>query len=98
LNWTLVQTHLTSLIAAAKTVVNDAIAGVLREVARRVFKIDISMSVTGRTQRSVQMATGERLEEHVIFHLKVGQPAIVFVIKMKLVQDGRQQTRNDRRL
>uniref|UniRef100_A0A914W7X3 guanylate cyclase n=1 Tax=Plectus sambesii TaxID=2011161 RepID=A0A914W7X3_9BILA len=46
------------------------VKGVLREVAKRVFKMDIALSVTGRTQRSVQMATGERLEEHVIFHLK----------------------------
>ncbi|VDM25484.1 unnamed protein product, partial [Toxocara canis] len=47
------------------------VKGVLREIARRVFNIEISMSVTGRTQRSVQMSTGERLEEHVIFLIKV---------------------------
>ncbi|TMS35786.1 hypothetical protein L596_003109 [Steinernema carpocapsae] len=46
------------------------VKGVLREVARRVFKMDITLSVTGRTQRSVQMTTGERIEEHVIFHIK----------------------------
>ncbi|RCN39620.1 heme NO binding protein [Ancylostoma caninum] len=46
------------------------VRGVLREVARRVFNIDISLNITGRTQRSVQMATGERTEEHVIFLIK----------------------------
>ncbi|EPB69066.1 heme NO binding protein, partial [Ancylostoma ceylanicum] len=47
------------------------VRGVLREVARRVFNIDISLTITGRTQRSVQMASGERTEEHVIFLVKV---------------------------
>ncbi|EYC06642.1 hypothetical protein Y032_0074g814 [Ancylostoma ceylanicum] len=46
------------------------VRGVLREVARRVFNIDISLTITGRTQRSVQMASGERTEEHVIFLVK----------------------------
>ncbi|EFO98139.1 CRE-GCY-36 protein [Caenorhabditis remanei] len=46
------------------------VKGVLREAAKRVFKLDVSMSITGRTQRSVQMATGERIEEHVIFLIK----------------------------
>uniref|UniRef100_A0A183GW58 guanylate cyclase n=1 Tax=Heligmosomoides polygyrus TaxID=6339 RepID=A0A183GW58_HELPZ len=46
------------------------VRGVLREVARRVFNIEISLSVTGRTQRSVQMVSGERIEEHVIFLIK----------------------------
>uniref|UniRef100_A0AC35U354 Guanylate cyclase n=1 Tax=Rhabditophanes sp. KR3021 TaxID=114890 RepID=A0AC35U354_9BILA len=41
------------------------VKGVLREVAKRVFKTDIVVTVTGRTQRSVQMSTGERIEEHV---------------------------------
>ncbi|PIO57177.1 heme NO binding protein, partial [Teladorsagia circumcincta] len=31
------------------------VRGVLREVARRIFNIDITLSVTGRTQRTVQM-------------------------------------------
>ncbi|KJH48950.1 heme NO binding associated [Dictyocaulus viviparus] len=46
------------------------VKGVLNEVARRVFNIEISLAITGRTQRSVQMATGERIEEHVIFLIK----------------------------
>ncbi|EYC18642.1 hypothetical protein Y032_0027g1630 [Ancylostoma ceylanicum] len=49
------------------------VKGVLREVARRVFNIDINLTITGRTQRSVQMATGERIEEHVIFLVKTLQ-------------------------
>ncbi|KHJ95634.1 heme NO binding protein [Oesophagostomum dentatum] len=40
------------------------VKGVLREAAKRVFKLDIAMTITGRTQRSVQMTTGERIEEH----------------------------------
>ena len=47
-------------------------AGVLREVAQRVFKLDINLTITGRTQRSVQMSTGmDRVEEHVIFLIEV---------------------------
>ncbi|CAI4229274.1 unnamed protein product [Auanema sp. JU1783] len=48
------------------------VKGVIREAAKRVFKIDVSLTITGRTQRSVQMATGERIEEHVVFEIKVG--------------------------
>ncbi|KAF8373001.1 hypothetical protein PRIPAC_79430 [Pristionchus pacificus] len=47
------------------------VKGVIREVARRVFEIDVSLSITGRTQRSVQMNIGERIEEHVIFQIKL---------------------------
>ncbi|CAI4221978.1 unnamed protein product [Auanema sp. JU1783] len=47
------------------------VRGVLKEVAKRVFNIEIAMQINGRTQRSVQMLTGERIEEHVIFHLKI---------------------------
>ncbi|CAJ0596903.1 unnamed protein product [Cylicocyclus nassatus] len=47
------------------------VKGVLREVARRVFDIEVTLSVTGRTQRSVQMNSGERIEEHVIFLIKI---------------------------
>jgi hypothetical protein len=45
--------------------------GVLREVSKRIYKVDVTITVNGRTQRSVQMSTGERLEEHVIFLIKV---------------------------
>ncbi|VDM58091.1 unnamed protein product [Angiostrongylus costaricensis] len=47
------------------------VKGVVCEVARVVFHIEISISVTGRIQRSVQMATGERIEEHVVFLIQV---------------------------
>ncbi|GMS94094.1 hypothetical protein PENTCL1PPCAC_16269, partial [Pristionchus entomophagus] len=47
------------------------VKGVIREVARRVFELDVSLSITGRTQRSVQMTIGERIEEHVIFQVKL---------------------------
>ncbi|KAL3078238.1 hypothetical protein niasHS_012125 [Heterodera schachtii] len=47
--------------------------GVIREVARRVFDIEIGISVSGRTQRTIQMAAGDRFEEHVIFVIRVGQ-------------------------
>ncbi|KAK5975287.1 Soluble guanylate cyclase gcy-35 [Trichostrongylus colubriformis] len=46
------------------------VRGVLHEVARRIFHIDIDLSVTGRTQRTIQMMSGERTEEHVIFLIK----------------------------
>uniref|UniRef100_A0A914Y2G8 guanylate cyclase n=1 Tax=Panagrolaimus superbus TaxID=310955 RepID=A0A914Y2G8_9BILA len=49
------------------------VKGVVREVARRVFNMDINITIAGRTQRSVQMSTGERIEEHVIFNIKMGQ-------------------------
>ncbi|GMT21494.1 hypothetical protein PFISCL1PPCAC_12791, partial [Pristionchus fissidentatus] len=47
------------------------VRGVIREVARRVFDIDVSLAITGRTQRSVQTNTGERIEEHVMFQVKL---------------------------
>ena len=47
------------------------VKGVVREVAKRVFNLEINMTITGRTQRSVQMSSGERVEEHVIFNIKV---------------------------
>ncbi|KAF8376554.1 gcy-36 [Pristionchus pacificus] len=47
------------------------VKGVIREVARRVFEIEVSLTITGRTQRSVQMTIGERIEEHVIFQIKL---------------------------
>ncbi|KAK6032050.1 heme NO binding associated, partial [Ostertagia ostertagi] len=50
------------------------VKGVLKEAAKRVFEIDVALTITGRTQRSVQMATGERIEEHVIFLVKTVNP------------------------
>jgi len=47
------------------------VKGVVREVAKRVFNLEINMTITGRTQRSVQMSSGERVEEHVIFNIKL---------------------------
>ncbi|CEF68837.1 Adenylyl cyclase class-3/4/guanylyl cyclase domain and Heme-NO binding domain and Haem NO binding associated domain and NO signalling/Golgi transport ligand-binding domain-containing protein [Strongyloides ratti] len=46
------------------------VKGVLREVARRIYLSEISISISGRTQRSVQLSTGERVEEHVIMVIK----------------------------
>ncbi|KAF1752134.1 hypothetical protein GCK72_018688 [Caenorhabditis remanei] len=51
------------------------VKGVVREVAKRVFDLDINLIVQGRTQRSVHMNNGERVEEHVVFLIKnVGDP------------------------
>ena len=47
------------------------VKGVVREVAKRVFDLDINLVVQGRTQRSVHMNNGERVEEHVVFLIKV---------------------------
>ncbi|CAI5451221.1 unnamed protein product [Caenorhabditis angaria] len=47
------------------------VKGVVKEVARKVFNLDINLIVQGRTQRSVHMQMGgERVEEHVIFSIK----------------------------
>ncbi|EFP05430.1 CRE-GCY-34 protein [Caenorhabditis remanei] len=46
------------------------VKGVVKEVAKLVFNLDITLSVQGRTQRSVHMNNGERVEEHVIFLIK----------------------------
>ncbi|XGW33286.1 hypothetical protein V3C99_017612 [Haemonchus contortus] len=51
------------------------VKGVLKEAAKRVFELDVALAITGRTQRSVQMATGERIEEHVIFLIKPLHPS-----------------------
>ncbi|CAD5209304.1 unnamed protein product [Bursaphelenchus okinawaensis] len=50
------------------------VKGVIREVARRIFNIEVTMTVSGRTQRSVQVASGERIEEHVVFIIKQVTP------------------------
>ncbi|MFH4983981.1 hypothetical protein AB6A40_010690, partial [Gnathostoma spinigerum] len=42
-------------------------SGIIREVGKRIFNIDVKLTVTGRTQRSVHMASGEKIEEHVVF-------------------------------
>ncbi|PAV61947.1 hypothetical protein WR25_19052 [Diploscapter pachys] len=51
---------------------DELVRSVVKEVARRVFSLDISLTIAGRTQRSVHMSTGERIEagEHVIFVIK----------------------------
>ena len=41
------------------------------EVARRVYGIEVTMTVTSRNQRIVQMSTGERMEEHTTFNIHV---------------------------
>ncbi|CAP26995.2 Protein CBR-GCY-34 [Caenorhabditis briggsae] len=46
------------------------VKGVVKEVAKLVFNLDITLVVQGRTQRSVHMNNGERVEEHVIFLVK----------------------------
>ncbi|MFH4984974.1 hypothetical protein AB6A40_011683, partial [Gnathostoma spinigerum] len=43
------------------------VTGIIREVGKRIFNIDVKLTVTGRTQRSVHMASGEKIEEHVVF-------------------------------
>lgn len=48
------------------------VKGVVKEVAKLVFNLDINLVVQGRTQRSVHMNNGERVEEHVVFLIKVG--------------------------
>jgi guanylate cyclase soluble subunit beta len=45
--------------------------GIVKEVGKKLYGIDVSMNVVGRTQRSVQMGDTERIEEHVIFLIKV---------------------------
>uniref|UniRef100_A0A8R1DFP6 guanylate cyclase n=1 Tax=Caenorhabditis japonica TaxID=281687 RepID=A0A8R1DFP6_CAEJA len=43
------------------------VKGVVKEVAKLVFDLDINLVVQGRTQRQVLMNNGERVEEHVAF-------------------------------
>ncbi|CAI2354856.1 unnamed protein product [Caenorhabditis sp. 36 PRJEB53466] len=51
------------------------VKGVVKEVAKLVFNLDITLVVHGRTQRSVHMNNGERVEEHVVFLVKnIGEP------------------------
>jgi hypothetical protein len=48
------------------------VTGIVKAAGKVLYDLDVSMNVVGRTQRSVQMANGERIEEHVIFLIKVG--------------------------
>lgn len=45
--------------------------GILRTVAKGLYGIDISISLADRTQRHIQMASGDKFEEHVTFIIKV---------------------------
>lgn len=49
--------------------------GVIREVARRVFNMEINMTMMGRTQQVVQLAHETHLEEHVTFRIQVQSDA-----------------------
>ncbi|KHJ88436.1 heme NO binding associated [Oesophagostomum dentatum] len=68
-------------------------SGVLREVARRVFNIEISLSITGRTQRSVQMAT-ENLDQSLKMNASEFCMALPYHVIIdehcRLVQTGRE--------
>jgi hypothetical protein len=46
-------------------------SGVIREVAKRVFNMDVTLTVVGRNARTIQMTTGERMEEHTMFLIQV---------------------------
>jgi hypothetical protein len=40
-------------------------------VAKRLFNMDITMTVLSRNVRTIQMTTGERVEEHTVFLIQV---------------------------
>lgn len=67
--------------------------GVIREVAKRVFKLDVKLTLVGRNQRTVQMTTGERQEEHVIFCIHLADVSDCgersFATKLPLQKDGK---------
>ncbi|CAD5223129.1 unnamed protein product [Bursaphelenchus okinawaensis] len=45
------------------------VKGLLRELAKRLFDNEIDINIQGRSQKIVQYSSGERMEEHVIFHI-----------------------------
>uniref|UniRef100_A0A183U045 HNOB domain-containing protein n=1 Tax=Toxocara canis TaxID=6265 RepID=A0A183U045_TOXCA len=47
------------------------VKGVLIEIAKRVFRMEISITVTGRTQNTIRTKGGQGFEEHVVFLIKV---------------------------
>ncbi|CAD5216121.1 unnamed protein product [Bursaphelenchus xylophilus] len=46
------------------------VKGIIKEIGKKLYKLDVSITVLGRTQRSVQVGQKERLEEHVIFLIR----------------------------
>ncbi|KHN85304.1 Soluble guanylate cyclase gcy-36 [Toxocara canis] len=46
------------------------VKGVLIEIAKRVFRMEISITVTGRTQNTIRTKGGQGFEEHVVFLIK----------------------------
>ncbi|CAD5211700.1 unnamed protein product [Bursaphelenchus okinawaensis] len=46
------------------------VKGIIREVGKKLYKLDVNITLLGRTQRSVQVGQKERLEEHVIFLIR----------------------------
>lgn len=70
----------------------------LREVAHRVFDIDLNLTITGRTQRSVQLQMGgDRIEEHVIFLIKIVRllPFNLLLMETFQIGDGRRDSVTD---
>jgi len=71
---------------------------VVGEVARRVYGLDVTMTVTSRNQRTVQMSTGERMEEHTIFNIQVRTSLTILKIARIFLRYSRpEQTRKCRR-
>ncbi|KAH7704076.1 Protein GCY-36, partial [Aphelenchoides avenae] len=61
------------------------VQGILRTVAKGLYGIDITISLTDRTQRHIQMASGDKFEEHVTFLIKQvgGQKVDVLSVPME---------------
>ncbi|CAD5214637.1 unnamed protein product [Bursaphelenchus xylophilus] len=49
------------------------VKGLLRELAKRVYGLEIEITIQGRTQKVVQFSSGERMEEHVVFNIATKQ-------------------------
>ncbi|CAD5209580.1 unnamed protein product [Bursaphelenchus okinawaensis] len=65
------------------------VKGVLTEVAQQLYNQDIRINVSNRKQRIVQLPTGEKVEEHVIFSIR---DAFKPTVPLQKTQSYRQDT------
>ncbi|CAD5232583.1 unnamed protein product [Bursaphelenchus xylophilus] len=65
--------HITLHYLSSRNGLYPIVKGLLRELAKRIFDMEIDINIAGRTQKVVQYSSGERTEEHVIFNIVTKQ-------------------------
>uniref|UniRef100_A0AC34Q941 Guanylate cyclase n=1 Tax=Panagrolaimus sp. JU765 TaxID=591449 RepID=A0AC34Q941_9BILA len=51
------------------------VKGIIKEIAKRIYNIEVQISVLAKTQKTVQMLNEEKTQEHLIFAIKIADDA-----------------------